>query len=309
MKEYEGIPMDPHMFDHLIGRSQGTRNMHYTWRDVSLYALGVGAGLSDTPYIYERAEGGLKPFPTFALLPYINNITMDKIDRIPHGTNEFVRDWMEEKLGYMPTGLHMAMELTLHEPIDPYQGTFITEDRLNNVYDRGEGKGVVCDCAMEVYNIASRKIATLHSYHYNKPFGGFGGETFVPPKMPYPDRKPDYETTEFMAENIAAIYRLCGDTYENHIDPKCAKAHGFDGPFTMGLCTYGFATRMAIQQVMPYQPERVTYLYAQIRNVCYPGCNVTMQTWKAEEEGTLYFKLLDDKGRLLLTNGIMKYKV
>ena len=51
MKEYEGVPMDPHMFDHLIGRSQGTRNMHYTWRDVSLYALGVGAGLEDTPYL------------------------------------------------------------------------------------------------------------------------------------------------------------------------------------------------------------------------------------------------------------------
>ena len=107
MKEYESIPMDPHMFDHLIGRSQGTRNMFYTWRDISLYALGVGCTLEDTPYVYERAEGGMKPLPTFAMIPYINNITMDKIDKIPHGTNEFVRDWMEEKLGYMPVGLHI----------------------------------------------------------------------------------------------------------------------------------------------------------------------------------------------------------
>ena len=134
-----------------------------------------------------------------------------------------------------------------HGPIDPYQGTFITEDRLNNVFDRGEGKGVVCDCAMEVYNIASRPVATLHSYHYNKPFGGFGGPKFVTPKVQYPERKPDYETTEFMVGNIAAIYRLCGDTYENHIDPNYAKKHNFERPFTMGLCTYGFATRMAIQ--------------------------------------------------------------
>ena len=304
---YENVPMDPHMFDHLIGRSQGTRNMHYTWRDVSLYALGVGAQLEDTPYIYERAEGGLKPIPTFAMLPYINNITMDKIDKIPHGTNEFVRDWMEEKLGYMPVGLHMAMEVEFHGPIDPYQGTFITEDRLNNVFDRGEGKGVVCDCAMEVYNIASRPVATLHSYHYNKPFGGFGGPKFVSPKVAYPDREPDWQTTEFMVGNIAAIYRLCGDTYENHIDPNYAKKHGFDGPFTMGLCTYGFATRMIIQQVFPYQPERVKKIYAQIRNVCYPGCDVTLQTWKLEK-GKLGFKFLDNKGRLLLTNGILEYE-
>ena len=151
-------------------------------------------------------------------------------------------------------------------------------------------------------------MATLHSYHYNAPFGGFGGPKFVTPKVPYPDRAPDYETKEFMPSNIAAIYRLCGDTYENHVNPKYAKEHGFDGPFVMGLCTYGFATRMVIQQLFPYQPERVTYIYGQIRSVCYPGCDVRVQTWKSDEEGTVYFKLLDDKDRPLLTNCILKYK-
>lgn len=307
MKEYEGVPMDPHMFDHLIGKGLGTRNMDYTWRDVSLYGVGVGAKMDELPYFYERCEGGLKALPTFPLLPYINSITMDKYTKVPLGTNEFVIDYVTEKLGYTPTGLHMAMDITIDGEIDAYKGTFITEDRLNNVLDRGEGKGIVSDCAMEVYDIAGRHVSTLHSYHYNAAFGGFGGEPFKSEKLAYPDREPDYVATEYMVENIAAIYRLAGDTYKNHVDPVAAASHGWKKPIVMGLCTYGFAVRMAIQQVIPFQPERVKHIYAQIRNVCFPGCNVTLQMWKIEE-GKLYFKFIDEEGRLLLGNGILEYK-
>ena len=37
--------------------------MEYTWRDVSLYGVGVGAKMEDLPYFYERCEGGLKALP------------------------------------------------------------------------------------------------------------------------------------------------------------------------------------------------------------------------------------------------------
>lgn len=308
MKEYKGVPMDPHMFDSIIGKGRPAQNMPYTWRDVSLYALGVGAKAADEPYVYERCKGGMKVLPTFQLIPYINNLTMYPLTPIPEGTNEFIRDYMEQLLGYMPNGLHMAMDITIHEPADPYSGTFIVKDRLNNVLDRGEGKGTVTDCAMEVYNIAGRHTATLHSYHFNDAFGGFGGEPFKPLKLAYPDRAPDYETTEHMAENQAAIYRLCGDTYKNHIDTAYTTSRGYERPFMMGLCTYGFATRMIIQQLFPYQPERVTHISAQIRSLCYPDHDVTAQTWLIEP-GKVYFKLLDDQGRLLLGNGLLEYTV
>lgn len=308
MSEYKGVPMDPHMFDHLIGKGRVAQNMEYTWRDVVLYALGVGAHSTDTCYVYERCKGGLKALPTFALIPYINNLTMHPITPIPEGTNEFVRDYMEQLLGFMPNGLHMAMDITLHGPIDPYKGTFVVKDRLNNVLDRGEGKGTVADCAMDVYDIAGNSVATLHSYHFNDAFGGFGGPKFAPLKLAYPDRAPDYEVTEFMVENLACIYRLCGDTYNVHVDMDYAQSCGYERTFMMGLCTYGFGTRMLIQQVIPYQPERVKHVSAQIRSLCYPGQNVTLQAWEPEK-GTLYFKLLDEKGRLLLGNGLLEYEV
>ena len=307
-KEYQGIQMDPHMFDHIIGRGLGTRNMTYTWRDISLYGLGVGAHLSDSPYIYERCKDGFKALPTFAILPYINNLTMDLYTKVPLGTNELVRDFMEMKLGYMPKGLHMGIDLTVDGEIDPYKGTFIVEDKLNNVLDRGEGKGVVADCQMDVYDIVGRHVAAIHSFHYNEAFGGFGGDKFITPKVQFPEREPDYTATEFMVENIAAIYRLCGDTYKNHLDYDFACGEqGYRMPYTMGMCTLGFAVRMVFQQLFPYQPERVTRVYTQIRNVCFPGQNVTVQIWK-DGPGRVIFKFSDADNRLLLSNSILEYK-
>lgn len=297
---------DKHLFDPLIGQGCGPRTMNYTWRDVSLYALGVGVTKNDLPYFFEKYKGGLKALPTFSLLPYINTVNMEPVRHVPYGPNELVSDYIAERLGHMPNRLHMAMELTMHGTIDPYKGTFLTEDRLNAVYDRGEGKGVVADCAMEVYDLAGRHVSTLHSYHFHNAFGGYGGELFDSRKVKYPDRKPDYEVTEFMADNLACIYRLSGDTYEVHVDPEVSGSFGYEMPFLQGLCTYGFAARIAVQAAIPYEPERVKHIYAQMRSVCFPGRKVTFQGWKAGE-GKLYFKLTDEEGRLLLGNGVFEY--
>lgn len=302
------MDINEHFFDGLIGKGMGPRTMNYGWRDVSLYALGVGASKYDLPYFFEKNKGGMKALPTFSLLPYINTINMEPYRHVPYGPNELVSDYIVEHIGYTPNRLHMAMDLTLHGPIDAYGGTFLTEDRVNAVYDRGEGKGVVADCAMEVYDRAGRHISTLHSYHWHKALGGFGGQKFDSQKVDYPDRAPDYEATEFMADNLACIYRLSGDTYEVHVDPEVSGKYGYEMPFMQGLCTYGFAARMLIGQVMPYQHEKVKHIYAQMRNVCYPGRNMTLQAWKLEE-GRLCFKLIDAEGRLLLGNGIFDYEI
>ena len=294
------------MFAEVIGKGLGPRTMEYNWRDVVLYALGVGAGKYDLPYIYEKNPGGLKVLPTFGLLPYLNSVNMEPIRKCPYAPNEIVGDFITEKLGYVQNRLHMAMDLTIHQPI-PVQGTFLTEDKVNNVLDRGEGKGVVADCQMDIFDRAGNPVCTLHSYHYHAAFGGFGGPAFQAPKAEYPDREADYTVTEFMADNLAVLYRLTGDTNEVHIDPEYAGRYGYKMPFMQGLCTYGFATRMLIQAMIPFAPERVTHVYAQMRSVCYPGQKLTLSAWKLEE-GKAVFKLTDEEQRLILGNGIFEYK-
>ena len=71
------------MFKDLIGRGCGARKMEYDWRNVVLYALGVGAGKYDLPYIFEQNPGGLNILPTFALLPYLKNVNMEPLRHVP----------------------------------------------------------------------------------------------------------------------------------------------------------------------------------------------------------------------------------
>ena len=126
------------MFKDLIGRGCGARKMEYDWRNVVLYALGVGAGKYDLPYIFEQNPGGLKILPTFALLPYLNNVNMEPLRHVPYAPNEIVGDFITEKLGYLQNRLHMAMDLILHRPL-PVEGAFLTEDRVNDVLGKRRG--------------------------------------------------------------------------------------------------------------------------------------------------------------------------
>ena len=49
----------------LIGKKYGPIPFEYTWKDVVIYALGIGAQTEELPFIYENAKGGLRVFPSF----------------------------------------------------------------------------------------------------------------------------------------------------------------------------------------------------------------------------------------------------
>jgi len=303
----EMIHKTPDMFNSIIGTGCGHRWMEYTWRDVVLYAVSCGATRDDLQYIYEKVPGGLKALPTFGVLPYINTIMMNPPTKEPYGPNEILVNFIKACLGgKFSNRLHMAQEIFIHRPIDAMKGTFITEDKVEGVYDWSD-RGVVGIMSQEVMDGAGNLVCTLKGTHWHKALGHFGGEKYESPKVDYPERTPDYDVSEYLAENQAILYRLCGDTYQVHIDPEVSGGRGYDAPFMQGLGTLGYAVRMGIQTIIPYQSERVTHLYAQMRKVCIPGQRVRFVGWTVKT-GTVHFKLLDDNGGILLGNGIFEYK-
>ncbi len=301
------VNVNPHMFDHLIGQGFGHRTMPYTWRDVALYAITVGAGKNDLPYIFEK-DPNFKTIPTFGLVPYLNSILVQPTTHCTCAPNEILRDYVIKLLdGHVPNCLHMGMEMEIHHPIDPYGGVLLMHDELEAIYDRGEGKGIVAGVKMDIFNQAGLPVCTLRSKHYIGAFGGFGGPKFDSGALKFPDRTPDYQVTEYLNDNQAVLYRLMGDTNDVHINPEVSGKFGYSMPFMQGLGTMGFAARMGIQAIIPYEPERVTTIKAQMRAVTNPGQNVTFQGWEIEPE-TVCFKLLDTEGKVLLSNGLIAYQ-
>lgn len=293
-------------FNSVIGKGLGPRFMEYTWRDVALYAIAVGAKKEDLTYVFERP--GMKALPTFGLLPYLNSFMMQPQRKVPYAPQELLGDLVIEALGgKIPNRLHMGIDLVMHQPIYPYCGKFLTEDQVEKVYDWGP-KGIVGQTKMDVYDIAGQPLCSIRSQHYVAAFGGFGGEPYKSNKQSFPDREPDYVVDDHIADNQAILYRLLGDTYTTHIDPAIGQGYGYKGPFMQGLCTAGFACRMAIQAVIPNEPERVTHYAAQMRSVTFPDTDIRLKAWKVEE-GKVIFKLLGENDKVILDNGILEYKV
>ena len=76
----------------------------YTWKDVVLYALSVGAQAEDLPYVYERAKGGLKVLPSFCLVP-----SMKGFPKVGNGVD-------------LSRFLHGEQTIQLHRPLPPKGG-------------------------------------------------------------------------------------------------------------------------------------------------------------------------------------------
>jgi len=55
----------------VIGNKTDPVVFEYTWRDVALYSLGVGASADALPFVYEGLPGGIKVLPSFCVAPAI----------------------------------------------------------------------------------------------------------------------------------------------------------------------------------------------------------------------------------------------
>ncbi len=290
-------------FDKYIGTSSGWRKLEYSWRDIALYALAVGAHREDLNYYYEK---NMKAIPTFGVIPYWNAVNTIPQRPVPYPASIIVCEALQKELGTPLDSLHMEHELIMHRPIDPIKGSFVFEDTISNIYDRGKNKGIVVKTQVPVYDEAGNLICTNNSSTVFFAGGGFGGER--PPKSTViiPECEPDYVISDYISEIQNALYRLTGDTNHIHVNPEVAIKSGFKAPFMQGLCSFGFACRMGIEAIIPNEPERMTRISAQMRSACYPGTKVQFVGWK--ENNGVYFQLLNSvSGEAILDKGVFEY--
>jgi acyl dehydratase len=111
--------------------------------------------------------------------------------------------------------------------------------------------------------------------------GGFGGDPGpkTAPLNPPQGVAPDLSVTYAIAANQAALYRLSGDLNPLHIDPQAAGTGGFARPILHGLCTYGYATRAIVNELLEGRAERLKEFNARFSDPVYPGDSLTVEGW------------------------------
>jgi acyl dehydratase len=243
----------------IVGKQLEPSIYEYGEKDVMLYALGVGCGPDDLPFVYEQ---GLKVLPTFAVIPAFPAL-------FASGGAMQVNPMMI---------LHGEQRIELAGPI-PTSGKLTTTPTIQGIYDKGKGALIVT--STETVDSKGKLLFRNVFGAFARGEGGFGGDRGPSgPKNTPPDRKPDRVVEMKTLPQQALLYRLSGDMNPLHADPSFAKMAGFERPILHGLCTFGFVGRAVLATWCGSDPARFKDFEVRFAGVVYPGETIVTEMWE-----------------------------
>ena len=242
----------------VVGKKLEPSVYEYTEKDVILYALGVGCGRGELPFVYEQ---DLRVLPTFAVIPAFPAL-------FAMGSAMEVNPMMV---------LHGEQRIELCAPL-PTSGKLTTTPTVSAIYDKGKGALVVIDT--ETVDAKGKLLFKNTFGAFARGEGGFGGDRGPSgPRNVPPDRKPDRTVAMKTLEQQALLYRLSGDMNPLHADPNFAKIGGFDTPILHGLCTFGHVGRAVLENYCGGDPARFKDFEVRFAGVVYPGETIVTEMW------------------------------
>jgi len=271
----------------VVDRRIGPFTLNYGWKDVVLYALGVGAGFAEIDYCYEKA---LKVIPTFAAV-----VLGDFTSRLAAVS------------GFNPSGvLHGEQEFLFHRPIPP-EGNLVTEGAIRHCYDKGRGRGALVVAEFDTRQAGGQRLCTSVVTMFARRDGGFGGPDVPKKPLSFPERPPDAEVEVVPAVDLPLIYRLCGDTFALHVDAEAARTAGFEKPIMHGLCTLGHACRALIGCLNPGAPEKMRRIACRFVSPLHAGTAIRTLIWKGSGARALWRVVRASDSSVVIDRGICEF--
>ncbi len=267
---------------------------HYRATDSILYALGVGLGADpmDREQLRFVYEEGLKALPSMAVVLAAPGFWAKEPDS---GIA-----WKQV--------LHGEQGMVLHRPL-PATGTVIGRTVIEEIVDKGAGKGALLYSRRDVYaKETGDLLASLTSTTFCRGDGGFGGPSGpTRPVHALPERAPDLACDLPTLPQAALIYRLSGDFNPLHADPDVAKAGGFPRPILHGLCTFGVAGHALLKTLCGYDPARLKRMDVRFSSPVFPGETVRTEIWR-EGEGRAGFRCrIVERDVIAINNGLAEF--
>ena len=258
----------------------------WTSKDSLLYAMGVGAGVSD---------------PTGFELEFTTENSNDVTQRalptqvvvMGGGSTPGFGDFNPVHL------LHAEQAITLHQPV-PAAGTAVATGRVGPIYDKGKAALVYLET--DVADVDGSPIWNTRSGLFIGGEGGWGGDRGPATEWHLPDRDADHVVAYPTRPDQALLYRLNGDRNPLHSDPTFAAAAGFDKPILHGLCTYGFTGRALLHALCDSDPARFGSMGGRFKSPVVPGETLEVHAW--EEDGRVMFQTRVGD-RVVFDNGVM----
>ena len=293
MKDFSTPPV---LNDSVIGITVD-QTFRYTWRDIALYNISVGAKPSDISYVYEK---GIKVIPTFAVVPCTGVFGVEPPVEYPDMPYAHVEGLRTDGM------IQMDHKLIIRKPL-PAEGVFRIRKRLDAFYDRGPGRGTKIIATVTGFGENGEEWFVNEVGVLNLWVDGFGGEPTPGAAFRMPSRDPDHRIDGSFPPNAAVLYRLTGDLNPIHVSTEAAASAHMEQPVLQGLCSMGNACRLIIDTLFPGEPERVRSMENQFRAAVTPGEEYCLQIW--EDGQTAYYRMIaGNDGRSIIDYGKMTWE-
>lgn len=243
----------------------------YTDKETLFYALSLGIGSDpldplQLQYVYEQEQKVLPTYPV-VLAP-------------PQGWAVHPQAGLNYRMM-----LHSEQRLKIHQPM-PASGTVRGVTRIDEVIDKGEGRGALLYLTRELYDHDSgAHLATVGGTVFARADGGFGGPP-APVIAPHavPERPADRRLEVQTSPQSALLYRLNGDRNPIHASPQLARSAKFDRPILHGMATYAMTANALLNSYAPGRPEALRELNARFSAPLFPGETLTIESWQDGQE-------------------------
>ncbi|MCW5838056.1 MAG: SDR family NAD(P)-dependent oxidoreductase, partial [Labilithrix sp.] len=258
--------------DAALGFEMPPQTSTYDEKDLTLYALGVGAGANpldagELQYVYENAPD-FRALPTFGVVPALGMV----FESLKRGENAPGMNYGFDRI------LHGEQLTELRRPLPP-SAKLTHKAKIKEIWDKGKGAVVVT--AITSYDEDGNELIYNELSTFVRGAGGWGGERGPSAEINVPpNRAPDATVEEKISPSQALLYRLSGDINPLHADPGFAKAFGFDKPILHGLCTFGYAARHVIKAMSNNDPRFFKSIKVRFSDSVFPGETLVTEMWK-----------------------------
>jgi 3-hydroxyacyl-CoA dehydrogenase/3a,7a,12a-trihydroxy-5b-cholest-24-enoyl-CoA hydratase len=283
--------------DQALGYEFPPQESSYDEKDLSLYALGVGAGSNpldtgELQYVYENASE-FRALPTFGVVPALGAV------------------FESRKRGETAPGMNYGFERILHgeqytelkRPLPP-RATLTHKAKIKEIWDKGKGAVVVT--AITTFDDDGNELVYNELSTFVRGAGGWGGERGPSAELNVPpERAPDAVIEEKIGAGQALLYRLSGDINPLHVDPGFAKAFGFDRPILHGLCTFGYAARHVIKAMSNDDPRFFKSIKVRFSESVFPGETLVTEMWR-EGRKIVFRCKVKERDKVVISNAAIE---
>jgi len=285
--------------DQALGYEFPPIKTRYDERDLSLYALGVGAAAdpsddAELRHVYEMHGKGFTALPTYAVIPALTGV----MNAFRDGANAPGLNYGLDRL------LHGEQYTELRRPLPP-RAALSHRTWVKDIFDKGKNAFVVM--AIETTDESGEVLAYNELGAVIRGAGGWGGERGPASDINTPPERPaDFTRTEQIGANQALLYRLSGDWNPLHVDAGFASAFGFPRPILHGLCTFGYAARHALK-ALDIDPRKFKSIKVRFADSVYPGETLQTEIWRESPTRAILRCKVVERDKVVLSNAAIEF--